>query len=133
MKKKRQKKNSRFQTLCKSCKAITTEAAQNCAHGSSSGVWSIEANGHARHVFSRIPAWFWSARVHRTWGTQAEGAILFIRFFSFKTCASFPSLLIFCFENLFKLIKFSDSQSDPKEPFHQWQWKYWNNIITKAT
>jgi len=63
-------------------KAFTMEAAQNLANGSSSGVCSIEAKGQARQVFSSMPVSLLSAKVHKTYGTQAEGHIFFIKFFS---------------------------------------------------
>lgn len=107
--------NIKDQTWWSSCKARTTEAAQNLADGSSKGLWSMEANGQAKHVFSNMPTCFLSAQVHRTCGTKFDELKLFIKSFSFKTCASFPSPLILCFGNLFKLSIFSDSVSGPKE------------------
>lgn len=97
-------------TLCSTSKAFTMEAAQNLAHGSSSGAYSIEAKGQARQVFSSMPACLLSAKVHKTCGMQAEGLIFFIKCFSFNTCSSFPSCLTFCFENLFKLSKRSETR-----------------------
>lgn len=95
-------------TLCNSSRATTTEAAQKRADVSSSGEWSIEAIGQDIIVFKSMPTWLWSAHVHSTCGTPGDAFTFFINVFSFRTCSSFPSFLIFCFENLFKLNKCSE-------------------------
>lgn len=99
-------------TLCKSSKAITTDAAQNLADGSSSASRIIEIAEQAIHVSKSMPACVWLAEVHITRGTKVDCLICFIKFFSFRTRASFPSFLIFCFENLFKLSKLSADQRE---------------------
>lgn len=102
-------------TLCKSSRAMTTDAAQKRVDSSSRGLLSIATTEQARHVSRTMPAWISSAQVHKTWGTEATVFICFNRFFSFNTCASFPSILIFCFENLFKLNSLSAKR---REIFH---------------
>lgn len=93
--------------MCKSSKAITTEAAQYRAADSLKGVDSMEDKGQARRVFSSIPAYMRSAKVHKTCGTQTEELIPLIKSLSFKTCDSFPSLFTFGLENFFKVSTFS--------------------------
>lgn len=101
------KRKNRYKTLCKSSKAVTTEAAQNWAADSLKGLESMEDKGQARRVFSSIPAHVRSAKVHKTCGTQAEELIPLIKSLSFKTCDSFPSLFTFDLENFFKVSTFS--------------------------
>jgi len=93
--------------LCKSSKAVTTDAAQKWAADSLKGLVSMEDKGQARRVFSSIPAYTRSAQVHKTCGILVEEPKPLIKSFSFKTCDSFPSLFTFGLENLFKVSKFS--------------------------
>ena len=108
----------RHKTLCKSSKAMTTEAAQNCAADSPKGLESMEDKGQARRVFNSNPAYMRSAEVHKTCGIQAEELIPLIKSFSFKTCASFPSLFTFGLENLFKVSKLSASKNYSVSKLH---------------
>lgn len=110
MPRRKKKDYFRYKTLCKSSKAVTTEAAQNRAADSLKELESMEDKGQARHVFSSIPAYMRSAKVHKTCGTQAEELIPLIKSFSFKICDSFPSLFTFGLENFFKVSKFSGSK-----------------------